>query len=59
MLDGANGVGADKMKQINKLLCGLLDITVCNDGDGILNHQVVLTAIGPHDVSYNIKLAIY
>ena len=40
VLDGANGVGANKMKVINDLLSDNLDISVCNDGAGTLNHQV-------------------
>lgn len=40
-VDGANGVGAIKAKQLQKHLEGYLQMTVCNDGtNGILNEGV-------------------
>ncbi len=38
-LDGANGVGALKMKILQQHLGGCLDVTVFNSGDGKLNYQ--------------------
>ncbi|XP_031474873.1 phosphoacetylglucosamine mutase [Nymphaea colorata] len=42
VVDGSNGVGGEKLKELNKLLCGL-DIQVRNsgkEGEGLLNERV-------------------
>ena len=38
-LDGANGVGALKMKQLQQYLGQCLDVSIFNSGDGKLNFQ--------------------
>lgn len=39
VVDGANGVGAIKLKQMQQFLGNSLDITIINDGNGKLNHE--------------------
>jgi phosphoacetylglucosamine mutase len=39
VVDGANGVGAIKLKKMQQFLGNSLDITIVNDGNGKLNHE--------------------
>lgn len=38
-MDGANGVGALKMKSLQRYLGDCFSVTICNDGSGKLNYQ--------------------
>lgn len=39
LLDGANGVGAIKMKELLPHIQDVLKVQIYNDGNGILNHN--------------------
>jgi hypothetical protein len=45
VIDGANGIGAPKMKELLTYLSPLLSVMFIHDGQGTLNDQVNLTLV--------------
>nr|CAD7442892.1 unnamed protein product [Timema bartmani] len=52
LFDGANGVGAIKMKQLKKCLDNSIIIEIFNEGSGELNHKKVPVACVPTGVKH-------
>ena len=52
--DGANGVGSMALSDMAPLLKGLLNFTLCNTGEGILNHLC-----GADYVKVNIHFSVF